>query len=257
MIITGQAIDNELIKIHKSIANNLKSKDIIQSVNKDTADNTIELKPPIPMQNCLYVFTKSSHVAKSCRILAADIIYNEITLTLDSIEEPTEHEINRVTKINEYLNDNVDELYNLAVDYYYAGWCAMEYTWNNVSFTLQQIPIHSCKIVRISVQGSSAYLLKQQINSTTKYFKIMGEKYPENFMQYEGIKLGYASLIGGDNIYQFFSLPKWIQDYEKILTEIAIASSDYKTVSNGNISSGVLNINLEPQNINPIKYDAN
>lgn len=256
MIITGQAVDNELIRIHKSIANNLKSKDIIQSVNKDTADNTIELKPPIPMQNCLYVFTKSSHVAKSCRILAADIIYNEITLTLDGIEEPTEHQVNQVTKINDYLNDNVDELYNLAVDYYYAGWCAMEYSWNNVSFKLQQIPIHSCKIIKVEVQGNSCYLLKQQINSTTKYFKIMGEDYPEGFLFYGNNKLGYASLIGGDNIYQFFSLPKWIQDYEKILTEIAISASDYKTISNGNISSGVLNINLEPQNALPIKYDT-
>ena len=256
MIITGQAVDNELIRIHKSIANNLKSKDIIQSVNKDTADNTIELKPPIPMQNCLYVFTKSSHVAKSCRILAADIIYNEITLTLDGMEEPTEHQVNQVTKINDYLNDNVDELYNLAVDYYYAGWCAMEYSWNNVSFKLQQIPIHSCKIIKVEVQGNSCYLLKQQINSTTKYFKIMGEDYPEGFLFYGNNKLGYASLIGGDNIYQFFSLPKWIQDYEKILTEIAISASDYKTISNGNISSGVLNINLEPQNALPIKYDT-
>lgn len=255
MIIQGQPVDTELLKIHKSIADNLKNKDIIQSTNKDTAENSIELHPPISMQNCLYVFQKSSHVAKSCRILAADIIYNEITLTLDGIDEPSEHQVNQVTKINEYLTDNIDELYYLAVDYYYAGWCAMEYTWNNVEFKLSQIPIHSCKIIRISVQGSTTYLLKQQINSTTKYFKIMGEDYPIDFMEYDGIKLGYASLIGGDNIYQFFSLPKWIQDYEKILTEIAIASSDYKTVSNGNISSGILNINLEPQNGMPIRYD--
>ena len=257
MIIQGQPVDNELLKIHKSIADNLKNKGIIQSTNKDTAENTIELHPPINMSNCLYVFQKSSHVAKSCRILAADIIYNEITLTLDGIDEPTDHQVNQVTKINDYLNENIDELYYLAVDYYYAGWCAMEYTWNNVEFKLQQIPIHSCKIVKISVQGSSAYLLKQQINSTVKYFKIMGEDYPEDFLFYEGVKLGYASLIGGDNIYQFFSLPKWIQDYEKILTEIAIAASDYKTVSNGNISSGVLNINMEPQVKKPLQYDSN
>lgn len=255
MIIQGQPVDNELLRIHKSISDNLKNKDIIQSVNKDTAENSIELHPPISMQNCLYVFQKSSHVAKSCRILAADIIYNEITLTLDGIDEPTDHQVNQVTKINDYLDDNIDELYYLAVDYYYAGWCAMEYTWNNVEFKLQQIPIHSCKIVKIPVQGLSVYLLKQQINNTTKYFKIMGEAYPENFLYHEGVKLGYASLIGGDNIYQFFSLPKWIQDYEKILTEIAIAASDYKTISNGNISSGVLNINLEPQLKPQIKYD--
>ena len=41
----------------------------------------------------------------------------------------------------------------------------------------------------------------------------------------------------------------------EILTEIAISAADYKTVSNGNISSGVLNINLEPQQVNPIQFD--
>ena len=133
----------------------------------------------------------------------------------------------------------------------------MEYAWGNTSFKLQQIPIYSCSIVRITVDGEDLYLLKQKINSTTKYFKIMGEKYPENFMSYNNLPLGYASLIGGDNIYQFFSLPKWIQDYQKILTEIAITQINYRTVSNGNISSGVLNINLEPQTGKPIKYDAN
>jgi hypothetical protein len=255
MIIQGQPVDSRILNIEKSIANNLQNKDLFQSDNKDTADNVIELKPPIPMKDCLYVFENSSHVAKSCRILAADIIYNDITLTLDQIEEPSEHLVNQVNTINTFIHDNIDELYNLAVDYYYAGWCAMEYTWNNVRFKLKQIPIHSCKIIRVQIHGSPVYLLKQQINSTINYFKIMGETYPDDLLYYADQKLGYASLIGGDNIYQFFSLPKWVQDYKKILTEIAISSSDYKTVSNGNISSGVLNINLEPQLKPPIQYD--
>ena len=257
MIITGTPVDNRIARVEKSIANNLQNKNLFQSENKDTASNVIELKPPISMSDCLFVFENSSHVAKSCRILAADIIYNEITLTYDTIDEPTEHEINQLNKINTYIHDNIDEFYNMAIDYYYAGWCAMEYTWNNVSFKLKQIPIHSCKIIQISHQGSTVYLLKQQINSTTKYFKIMGETYPDDLLYYGGEKLGYASLIGGDNIYKFFSLPKWIQDYKKILTEIAISASDYKTVSNGNISSGVLNINLEPQLKPPLQYDQN
>ena len=255
MIIQGQPVDSRILNIEKSIANNLQNKNLFQSDNKDTADNVIELKPPIPMKDCLFVFENSSHVAKSCRILAADIIYNDITLTLDQIEEPSEHLVNQVNTINTFIHDNIDELYNLAVDYYYAGWCAMEYTWNNVRFKLKQIPIHSCKIIRVQIHDSTVYLLKQQINSTINYFKIMGETYPDDLLYYADQKLGYASLIGGDNIYQFFSLPKWVQDYKKILTEIAISSSDYKTVSNGNISSGVLNINLEPQLKPPIQYD--
>ena len=254
MIIQGHPVNNDILRVQKSIADNLQNKHLFSSVKEDTASNSIDLQPPIPMRDCLFVFKNSSHVAKSCRILASDIIYNEITLT-PSIDDADEHLLNQVQKINEYLLKNIDELYNLAVDYYYAGWCAMEYAWNNTRFTLKQIPIHSCTITKIQEQGETIYLLKQKINSTTHYFKIMGETYPENFLQYGGEPLKYASLIGGDNIYQFFSLPKWVQDYKKILTEIAITDSDYRTVSNGNISSGVLNINLEPQLKPPITYD--
>ena len=85
----------------------------------------------------------------------------------------------------------------------------------------------------------------------------MGETYPDDFLFYNGEKLGYAAIIGGDNIYQFYSLPYWVQDYKKILTQIAISEADYKTVANGNISSGILNINLEPQIAPAIEYDQN
>lgn len=255
MIIKGEIVDPELVAIKKSIANNLENKDLFQSTNKDTADSTTELKPPIPMESCLYVFQHSSHVAKCCRILADDIIYNDITLTLNSIDEPPENLVNQVKKINEFINENIDELHNMAIDYYYASWAVMEYTWNNVRFKLKQIPVHSCKVIRTTVQDMEVYLLKQQINNKTSFYKIMGEDYPEDFLYYNNMKLGYVSLIGGDNIYQFFGLPRWIQNYDEILTEIAIRKSDYKTVANGNISSGVLNINLEPQLPKPIEYD--
>ena len=257
MIIRGQPVDGEVVKVHKSIADSLKNKHLFESDKVDTAENNIELKPPIPMQNCLYVFKNSSHVAKASRILAADVVYNEITLTLNTMDEPTEHEINQVKKINDYLNDNIDEIYNMAVDYNYAAWCAMEYVWDNTRFKLKQIPVHTCKIVKIVESGQALYLLKQQINSKVNYFKIMGEKYPDNFLYYAGQKLSNAVLMGGDNIYQFFGLPRWSQDYNEILTEIAISANDYKTVANGNISSGVLNINIEPQLPKPVTYDEN
>lgn len=253
MMITGTAVDAELLKIKKSIAENLRDKDIFSSVNEDTANATVELKPPISMRNCFYVFKESSHVAECSRILADDIIYNEITLT-PNMEEPPENLINQVTKINEFLNSNVDELRNLLIDYNYAGWAALEYAWNNTRFKLQQIPIHTCRIIRIEIQNEKYYLLEQKVNSVTNHYKIMGEDYPDTFQTYNGQKLSHATILGGDNIYQFFSLPKWIQNYDEIMTEIAIKKMDYKTVSNGNINSGVLNINLEPQRGKPLKY---
>lgn len=254
MIIRGNAVDNEIVRVQKSIAENLQNKNLFQGESEDTANNSVELKPPISMRDCLYVFKNSAYVAKSCRIISSDIIYNDITLTPKS-NNPDDHLINKVAKINEFVNDNIDEMYNMHVDYSYAGWAAIEYVWNNTRFKMRQLPIHSCSIIKAKVQGTSVYLLKQQINSTTKYFKIMGEDYPDNFMNYANEKLGHVALMGGDNIYQFFSLPKWLPDYMEILTEIAISAADYKNVSNGNISSGVLNINMEPQIHKPIQCD--
>ena len=56
MIIKGTPVDHDVIQVQKSIATNLQNKDLFQSENVDTAENGTELKPPIPMRDCLYVF---------------------------------------------------------------------------------------------------------------------------------------------------------------------------------------------------------
>ena len=247
----------EAVSIEKSIKSDLENKNLFVSVDKDTADAGVELLPPVSMRNCLYVFENSSYVAKSARILANDVLFNNITLSSSDLNDDDSVLKEQVKQIQEYLMSNIDELYNLAVDYYYSGWGAIEYVWNNTQFSLKQIPIHTCKIKRITINKEYVFLLEQKINSKTKYFKIMGETYPDDFLFYNGEKLGYTAIIGGDNIYQFYSLPYWVQDYKKILTQIAISEADYKTVANGNISSGILNINLEPQIAPAIEYDQN
>lgn len=247
----------EAVNVEKSIASDLENKNLFVSVDKDTADAGVELLPPVSMRNCLYVFENSSYVAKSARILANDVLFNNITLSSNDLNDDDVVLKEQVKQIQEYLMSNIDELYNLAVDYYYSGWGAIEYVWNNTQFSLKQIPIYTCKIKRVTINKEYVFLLEQKINSKIKYFKIMGETYPDDFLFYNGEKLGYTAIIGGDNIYQFYSLPYWVQDYKKILTQIAIAEADYKSVANGNISSGILNINLEPQIAPAIEYDQN
>lgn len=247
----------EAVKVEKSIKSDLENKNLFVSVDKDTADAGVELIPPVSMRNCLYVFENSSYVAKSARILANDVLFNNITLSSSDLNDDDSVLKEQIKQIQEYLMSNIDELYNLAVDYYYSGWGAIEYVWNNTQFSLKQIPIHTCKIKRVTINKEYVFLLEQKINSKIKYFKIMGETYPDDFLFYNGEKLGYTAIIGGDNIYQFYSLPYWVQDYKKILTQIAIAESDYQSIANGNISSGILNINLEPQIAPAIEYDQN
>lgn len=245
-------VDANIIQIQKSIANNLKNSNLFVGDKKDTANNVAILKPPIPFKDCEYVFLNSSYVSKCCKILAKDIVLN--TLTLSNDDDPKYDK--DIPIIEQILVENQTELYNLLVDYYYAGCGALEYAYDNHNFSLKQIPINTCKIIIIRIGQQEYYLLEQKVQSKTNYFKILGEKYPKNFDMYDNQVLGECALLGGDNFYQFFSIPLWAQEKDKILTEMAISNKNYNTIANGNIASGILHINLEPQIMKPIEYDT-
>ena len=244
-------VNKTITNIYKSVADSLKSNEYLVAKDIDTATNGIELKPPVPMKDCKYVFDNSSYVAKCCRILAKDIILNKLTLVNADNEK---YDI-PVKKIQDNLTENIIELSNMLIDYYYAGIGAMEYATGKHRFKLKQIPINTTSIIRITVGQEELYLLRQKIETKTNYFKIMGEVYPPNFTHYNGEILGDCCLLGGDNFYQFFSTPLWVQEKDKIFTEIAISNKNYNTISNGNIATGILNINLEPQIVKPVEYD--
>lgn len=246
-------VNNTIINIHKSIAESLKSSRYLIGKDEDTATTGVELKPPVSMNDCKYVFDNSSYVAKCCRILAKDIILNDLTLV--NVDDP-KYDI-PVQKIQDNLQENIMELYNMLVDYYYAPYGAVEYATGKHKFKLKQIPVNTTKIIKANQGQSEFYLLKQQINSTVNYFKIMGEEYPPNLSHYDGKVLGDCSLMGGDNFYQFFATPLWVQEKDKIFTEIAISNKNYNTISNGNLATGILNINLEPQPLKPVQFDEN
>ena len=245
-------ISSSISNIYKSINESLKTNTFFVSEKEDTATYGVELKPPVPMKDCKYVFDNSSYVAKCCRILAKDIILNKLTLISDNEENDKV-----VKKIQDNLIENIMELYYLLVDYYYAGIGAVEYATGKHKFKLKQIPINTTRIIRVNYKGKEYYLLEQKIESSTNYFKIMGEVYPPNFSHFNGEVLGDCCLIGGDNFYQFFATPLWVQEKDKIFTEIAISNKNYNTISNGNIATGILNINLEPQIVKPVQYDDN
>ena len=250
MILGNNNVDPEVHMIQKSVNNNLKNNDYFITDSIDTAQVGVELKPPVSMRDCKYVFDNSSYVAKCCRILAKDLILNKLTLVAEDEENDKV-----IEKIQENLLENITELYNMLIDYYYAGIGAVEYAHGKHRFTLKQIPINTTRILRVNIHGYECFLLKQTIQSTTNYFKIMGEEYPEDFLVYDNQRLGECSLLGGDNFYQFFSTPLWVQERDKIFTEIAISSKNYNTISNGNIATGILNVNLEPQLVKPVQYD--
>ena len=246
-------VNNKIINIHKSIAQNLATSDYLVTQEMDTARTGVTLIPPVSMKDCKFVFDNSSYVAKCCRIKAQDIILNQLTLV--NKDDPKYDKV--VKKIQDNLVENIYELYNMLIDYYYAPFGAVEYATGRHRFKLKQIPVNTCEIIRVNIGSDEVYLLEQKIQSTVNYFKIMGEEYPPSFSHYNNKPLGFCSLLGGDNFYRFFSTPLWVQEKDKIFTEIAISNKNYNTISNGNIATGILNINLEPQIMKPVKYDEN
>ena len=136
-------VNEDIIRIKKSINNNLKNTNVFISESEDTARLGVTLKPPVPMSDCKYVFDNSSYVAKCCRILAKDIILNKLTLINDDNPDLDA----KVQKIQDNLNNNIVELYYLLIDYYYAGIGAVEYAYGKHRFTLKQIPINTTSIV--------------------------------------------------------------------------------------------------------------
>lgn len=247
----NSSIDDKILNISKSIANNLQNNARFVSDKKDTANNVSVLQPPVPFKDCEYVFLNSSYVAKCCRILASDIILNTITLS----NNDDENYDSTIQAIEQMLVENQNELYNMLVDYYYAGLGIIEYAYNDSEFSLKQIPVNTCQIIVAKVGQESYYLVEQRINTKSNYFKIMGEEYPESFVKYNNEILGDCCILGGDNLYQFFCVPLWVQEKDKIFTEIAISNKNYNTIANGNIADGILHINLEPQIVRPIEYD--
>ena len=246
-------VDNEILMIEKSVANNLRNSDKFISDSEDTARVGVELKPPVNMSDCKYVFDNSSYVAKCCRVLAKDIILNKLTLVND---DPNAQDTT-VQKIQDNLTENIYELYNMLIDYYYAGIGILEIATGTHYFTLKQIPVNTTSIIRAKVGDVDVYLVRQRIQTQVHYFRIMGEEYPPTFSHFDGKPVGECAILGGDNFYQFFSTPLWVQEKDKIFTEIAISNKNYNTISNGNIATGILNINLEPQLVKPVEYDDN
>ena len=82
-------INTGISNIYKSITESLKTNSFFVGEKEDTATYGVELKPPVPMKDCKYVFDNSSYVAKCCRILAKDIILNKLTLISDNEENDT------------------------------------------------------------------------------------------------------------------------------------------------------------------------
>lgn len=244
MIIRGHNVNTGLTRVVKSVSDNLLYNNLFSSKKMDESEYMIELKRPISSADAKYIYDNSSYVSVCCQILAEDTLLNGVTITPRDDDEALVDDCARITEL---VESQVRELYNLAVDYNYSGFGAVEIIrLKDNGFKLKQMPSHSLSVVQANMDGERYYLLRQRINTHTTYYRIIGEDYPEGFT-FNGQELNPAMLLGGDNFYLFYSEPKYMSIRSKIFTEIAIQSRNYNKISKGNIANGVLHFNLAPQ----------
>lgn len=253
MIIKGHNVNSKLSEVVKSVSNNLQNSDKFIGKKLDEADDLLVLKRPISAADAKYIFDNATYVATCSQILAEDTIMNEVTLTVEEDADDTTKQI--VEQIQEYLLDNIDEFYNMAVDYNYSGFAAMEMTDDGSRFTLKQLPSNTLDVVQVTEKRNKFYLLRQTLNGRTYYYRILGEDYTD-FVNLRNFELSDAVLMGGDNFYLFYSEPRYMSIRKKIFTQIAIESQNYNKVSKGNIAKGLLHVPLPPQLATPRQFDA-
>ena len=253
MIIKGHNVNSKLSEVVKSVSNNLQNSDKFIGKKLDEGEDLLVLKRPISAADAKYIFDNATYVATCSQILAEDTIMNEVTLTVDEDADDTTKQI--VEQIQEYLLDNIDEFYNMAVDYNYSGFAAMEMTDDGSRFTLKQLPSNTLDVVQVTEKRNKFYLLRQTLNGRTYYYRILGEDYTD-FVNLRNFDLSDAVLMGGDNFYLFYSEPRYMSIRKKIFTQIAIESQNYNKVSKGNIAKGLLHVPLPPQLATPRQFDA-
>ena len=148
MIIKGHNVNSKLSEVVKSVSNNLQNSDKFIGKKLDEAEDLLVLKRPISAADAKYIFDNATYVATCSQILAEDTIMNEVTLTVDEDADDTTKQI--VEQIQGYLLDNIDEFYNMAVDYNYSGFAAMEMTDDGTRFTLKQLPSNTLDVVQVT-----------------------------------------------------------------------------------------------------------
>ena len=204
----------------------------VLSYNRKLDDSMeITVNPPLHQSTMEYIIKNSSMVRKCSDILSKDILYNNV----------------QIEGNESWYNDNKEDLYYMGLDYYSTGYAVCIIL--DEGMNIQQVPSISCTIIR----QDNDYYLKQTLNGKWYYYNIYGITQNE---KYENT----VYIVGGDNLYSFYSLPKYYNCKEEVFIDILLSERNFKHIENNLIPSSILHINMEPNienedNVNTISEE--
>ena len=210
----------------------------VHKIVKDIHDNAYELitkttkkydekqgsiiRSPINPQLSKYLYLHSNILNKCVRALSEDIILGVINCEDEKIEL--------------FWKNNQKTLHEICKDYFTYGYSASELLFkpNTTKLVgLKQAPAATFSICKVN----GYYYARQDINGEHNLFNIHGEIYPEE----DPVDTkGTVLWIGGDELYDFFSVPMWYANKKALLANILIDDLDIDNLDNGNLMSGIL-----------------
>ena len=210
----------------------------VHKIVKDIHDNAYELitkktkkydekqgsiiKSPINPQLSKYLYLHSNILNKCVRALSEDIILGAINCENEAVET--------------FWKNNQKALHEACKDYFTYG-----YTVNELLFKpnttglvgLKQAPAATFSLYKLN----DCYYARQDINGEHNLFNIHGQIYPKH----DPVEtVGTVLWIGGDELYDFFSVPMWYANKKALLSNILIDDLDIDNLDNGNLMSGIL-----------------
>lgn len=212
---------------------------IAPKTSKEDRDYKYRIDPIVPVSIAQNLILQNNRLDKSIRILAQDVILNEITYLSD-----TESEVEEA--VASFWKNNINELYKQLQEFYSYGFGASEIIFDDetgLPKELYQIPAETLFIKQETNRDGtySYYAVQQVVGKADVKMKLSRFHYDE-----EDNDLPTCFWLGGGKTSEFYEIPYWLPAFNSISAKVALDELNAKKINEGNLMSGILVIRRPP-----------
>ncbi|WP_296874618.1 hypothetical protein [uncultured Methanobrevibacter sp.] len=212
---------------------------IAPKTSKEDKDYKYRIDPIVPVGIAQNLILQNNRLDKAIRILAQDVILNEITYLTDEESEIEE-------TVAKFWKNNINELYKQLQEFYSYGFGASEIIFDEetgLPIKLYQIPAETLFIKQDSNRdGTYSYYAIQKVDGKADVkMKLSRFQYDE-----EDSDLPTCFWLGGGKTSEFYEIPYWLPAFNSIAAKVALDELNAKKINEGNLMSGILVIRRPP-----------
>ena len=217
---------------------------IAPKTTKEDKDYKYRIDPIVPVGIAQNLILQNNRLDKAIRILAQDVILNEITYLSEKENENEE-------LVASFWKNNINELYKQLQEYYSYGFGASEIIFDKktgLPVELYQIPAETVFIKQESKRDSKTGEIHYSYYAIQKIDGKKDVKMKLSRFQYdkEDDDLPTCLWLGGGKTSEFYEVPYWLPAFNSISAKVALDELNAKKINEGNLMSGILVIKRPP-----------